>query len=172
MSFRWRRSLFCEQQETHKRPGESCEVQSGERASSWSPYVQQGLDKQRNGEVDWDRLYGVMDQNPDGYRTWLSKQYTRYYGMWVQVRYYSGNINWGVSWQNCGKKVTLAPLCLSPNEDKVQIFREEIDELKTWLEKQDKTNIVSSYWLPMSWSLETHTYFKTWMWCCSTWQPF
>ena len=31
-------------------------------------------------EVDWNRLHGVLGNNPEGYKTWLDKQHTGFYG--------------------------------------------------------------------------------------------
>ena len=74
-----------------------------------------------------------------------------------------GNINRDVSCPNCGKKETAAHLCLCPNKNMVQLFTEGVDELNTWLEKQDNNNAEISYWLPLYMSSEAQDNFKTWV---------
>ena len=83
--------------------------------------------------------------------------------MQIQAGYYSGNINRDVSFPNVGKKETAAHLFPFLNEDRVHLFTEGVDELNTWLEKQDNNNAEISYWLPLYMSSEAQDNFKTWV---------
>jgi hypothetical protein len=65
------------------------------------------------------------------------------------VGYYLGNPNGDVGFPNRGEKETTAHLCMCPNEDRVRLFTEGVDELEEWMEKQDKTDPETSYWLPI-----------------------
>ena len=89
-----------------------------------------------------------MEKKPDGYKMWLSKQHTGHCGTRVQVGYYSGNPDGNVSRPNCGAKETAAHLCLCPNEDRVRLFTEGVDQLSKWLEGSGKTNLELQYWIP------------------------
>ena len=48
-----------------------------------------------------------------------------------------------------GEEGSAAHLCLFPKKYRSQLFIEGVDKLKTWLEKQEKTNTGISYWLPV-----------------------
>lgn len=99
-------------------------------------------------EVGWDFLHSAMEKKLDGYKIWLSKQHTRHCRTQVQVGYYSGNPDGDVSCPNCGAKETAAHLCLCPNEDRVRLFTEGVDQLSKWLEGGGKTDLELQYWIP------------------------
>ena len=63
-------------------------------------------------EMDWNRLHRALGNKPEGYKTWLAKQYTDFCGTRVQVGYYNGNPNGDASCPNCGEREEAAHLCL------------------------------------------------------------
>ena len=99
--------------------------------------------------MDWNRLYGALGNTPEGYKSWLAKQHTGFCQTRVQVGYYNDNPNHDMSCANCREREEEAHLCLCPNEDRVRLFIESVNNLEGWMKKQDKTYPEISYWLPL-----------------------
>ena len=94
-----------------------------------------------------------MDNKPDMYKVWLSKQHTGHCGTQAQVAYYSGlkehKISASdVSCPNCGMKETAAHLCVCPNEDRTRLLKEMVEDFEKWMTKNDATNREIAYWVP------------------------
>ena len=110
---------------------------------------EEGWTGEQFDEVDWTRLHGALGNTLEGYKTWLAKQHTGFCGTRVQVGYYNGNPNGDLSCPNCREREDASHLCLWPNEDRVRLFTEGINDLEGWMKKRDKTDPEISYWLPM-----------------------
>ena len=111
--------------------------------------ISEGWTNKQFEKVDSNRLHITTDKKLDRYNMWLFKQHTGHCCTQVKVWYYSGNINGGINCPNCGNKKPAAHLCLCPNKDRSWLFIKGVDKLKSWLERQDKTNTETHYWLPM-----------------------
>ena len=62
-------------------------------------------------------LDATLEKKPDGYKMWLSKQYTGFYGTRLQVSYYK-RLKGKQAWRpKRGPIETTARLCLCPSED-------------------------------------------------------
>ena len=81
-------------------------------------------------QVDWDMLDSTLNNKPDGYKAWLSKQHTGFCGTRLQVSYYRG-LNGEEAWcPNCGRAEIEAHLCMCPNEDRTKLFIKMTDDLE------------------------------------------
>ena len=54
-----------------------------------------------------------------------------------------------MSCPNGGDRETAAHLYMWPSEDRDKLYTEVVDELKEWMEKQDKIDPAINYLLPM-----------------------
>ena len=79
-----------------------------------------------------------MVNKPDDYKVQLLKQHMGHCGTRVQVGYYPGNINRDLRCLNYGDKETIAHSCVCPNEDRIRLFTEGMDELNRWIEKNKR----------------------------------
>ena len=71
-------------------------------------------------EVDWDLLDAILSKKREGYKTWLSKQHTKFCGTTLQVAYYKGLKGKQVECSNCNKPETAANLRRCPSEGEDQ----------------------------------------------------
>ena len=99
-------------------------------------------------EVDWDRLTETMENKPDMYKVWLSKQHTGHCGTRVQTAHYSGITDGDISCPNCGMRETAAHLCVCPDEGRTRLLKEMVSDLEQWMLKNDTTNREIAYWVP------------------------
>ena len=100
-------------------------------------------------QVDWAMLDSTLNNKPDGYKTWLSKQHTGFCRTRrLQVSYYRG-LNGEEAWRaNCGRVETAAHLCMCPNEDRTKLFIKTTDELEKWMVKNGKSDSELAFWIP------------------------
>ena len=68
-------------------------------------------------------------------------------GTRVQVGRYSGDFDLDERCPNCGRRETAAHLMLCPDEDRMQLFLDNVDKLAEWMEKDDKTDPELAYWI-------------------------
>ncbi len=93
-------------------------------------------------EIDWVSRDRALTHG-DMYKTWLTKQTSNFCGSGVQVARYAGDTS-GISSMelvqdccpNCGMKGERAShLCCCPDPDRTRLYKEQIEELETWMIK-------------------------------------
>ena len=98
-------------------------------------------------EVAWEWLDATLDNKPDMFRIWLTKQHTNFCASRVQVGRCEGLSD--TSCPNCGKPHERAEhLCVCPCEDRTRLFRESTEKLEQWLLSHHCTHPELAYWIP------------------------
>ena len=101
-------------------------------------------------EVEWIGLHQALEIKADGYVTWLSKQVSGFCGTRVMVGRYSGKEDPDQSCPNCGCRENAAHLCICSSMDRTRLFRENVEDLKCWLNRHGDTEPQLAYWIPKS----------------------
>ena len=109
---------------------------------------QKGWTDDQFDEVDWTGLHQALKRKADGFKIWLSKQHSGFCDTRVKVGHYSGDEEADVSCPNCGQEENAANLCVCTNTDRTRLFRENLQDLKVWLNKHGNIEPQLAYWIP------------------------
>jgi hypothetical protein len=90
----------------------------------------------------------ALNNKPDMYKIWRSKQNSAFCGTRVQVRLYLGTTLPDKRCPNCGRRGMADHLLLCSNEDRTQLLIENTGKLEMWLKRDRVTNLELSYWIP------------------------
>ncbi len=61
---------------------------------------------------------------------------------------YSGEMVPDERYPNCGLRKTAAHLMLCPDEDRMRLLIDNVDELSKWMEADGRTDPELAYWIP------------------------
>jgi hypothetical protein len=64
------------------------------------------------------------------------------------VGMYSGEASPDKQCPNCGRREMAAHLMLCPDDDRMRLLIENVDELSKWLDTDSKTDPELAYWIP------------------------
>ena len=97
--------------------------------------------------IDWEHLELAQMNKPEMYKIWRAKQSSGFCGTRVQVGRYSGEGNPDESCPNCGQKEDAEHLMRCPNADRTRLLKEQAENLREWMEKDDRTDPELGYWI-------------------------
>ncbi len=103
---------------------------------------------ERFHSVDWDHLDLALKNKADMFRIWRSKQHSGFCGTRVQVGRYSGDQYPDESCPNCGRRETAAHLMLCPDNSRTKLLNETVNDLISWMSRNDQTGPEVLYWIP------------------------
>jgi hypothetical protein len=96
--------------------------------------------------VDWEHLDLALKNKQEMYRIWQSKQRSGFCGSRVQVGQYSSNPFPDERCPNCKRRESASHLMLCP--DKTKLLGKNINDLTTWMSRDDQTDPEILYWIP------------------------
>ena len=104
-------------------------------------------------EVAWDWLDAAMENKPDMFKIWLSKQHIGCCGTRVMTARYRGedidDADVDTSCPNCHEPLeTAAHLCICPCDNRKRLFAEGVASLSSWMEQNNNTQHEIAYWVP------------------------
>ena len=102
----------------------------------------------RFDSVDWEHLDLALNNKTDMYKIWRSKQHSGFCGTRVQVGRYSGDSSPDERCPNCGRRETAGHLMLCPDESRTKLLGETVEDLITWMSRDDQTDPEILYWIP------------------------
>ncbi len=82
------------------------------------------------------------------YKVWWSKQTLGFCGTQVMVEMYSGEALPDKQCPTCGRRKKAAHLMLYPDNNRMRLLIEKVDELSKWLDMDSRTDPVLAYWIP------------------------
>ena len=98
--------------------------------------------------VDWEHLDLALKNKSDVYRIWRSKQHSEFCGTRVQMGRSSGELFPDERCPNCGRRETAAHLMLCPDNSRTKLLVENVDDLTTWMSRDNQTDLEILYWIP------------------------
>jgi hypothetical protein len=90
--------------------------------------------------VDWKHLELFLKNKANMYRIWQSTQNSSFCGTRVQVSCYSSDLVPTMRCPNCGRHKGAVPLMLCPDDDRTRLLVKNVNELTTWMSRDNKTD--------------------------------